>query len=95
MSASNVASVVPTFIQESGEGARPIEDKIRDLAAMPSVPPFTSEEIEQIRVIGDNTGCMALKGASRRHTTSDRPDEWAMRPELEELVAKWNLASIP
>jgi aryl-alcohol dehydrogenase-like predicted oxidoreductase len=89
-----IASVVPTFIQEAGEGAVAIEDKIRDLAAMPKVPPFTKEEIELIRTIGDNTGCMTLKGASRRHESSDRPDEWAMRPELEDLAAKWNLASI-
>ena len=90
-----VASVIPTFIQESGDNARPVEDKIRDLAAMPKVPPFTKEEVELVRSIGDNTGCMALKGASRRHSTSDRPDEWAMRPELEQLVDRWNLASVP
>jgi hypothetical protein len=90
-----VASLVPTFIQEAGENARPIEDKIRDFAALPDSAPFTAEEIETIRRIGDNTGCMALKGASRRHETSERPDEWAMRPELEAIGAKWGLASIP
>ena len=89
-----VASVIPTFIQEAGETARAVEDKIRDLAAMPKRPPFTQEELDLIRTIGDNTGCMTLKGASRRHESSDRPDEWAMRPELEELVDKWNLESI-
>ena len=89
-----VASVIPTFIQEAGEGARPVEDKIRDLAAMPKVPPFTEAEIDLIRCIGDNTGCMVLKGASRRHESSDRPDEWAMRPELEEVGVKWGLTSI-
>jgi aryl-alcohol dehydrogenase-like predicted oxidoreductase len=90
-----VASLVPTFIQEAGENARPIEDKIRDFAALPDSAPFTAEEIETIRRIGDNTGCMALKGASRRHETSERPDEWAMRPELEAIGAKWGLTSIP
>ena len=89
-----VQSVIPTFIQESGDGARPIEDKIRELAAMPSVPPFTPEEIELVRQAGDNTGCMMLKGASRRHTTSERPDEWAMRPELEAIGSRWHLESI-
>ena len=90
-----VASLVPTFIQEAGDDARPIEDKISDFAATPSVPPFTPDEIEAIRSIGDNTGCMALKGASRRHQTSERPDEWAMRPELEAIGARWGLSSIP
>jgi aryl-alcohol dehydrogenase-like predicted oxidoreductase len=89
-----VHSVIPTFIQESGEGMKPIEDKIRDLAAMPKVPPFTKEEVEEIRRLGDNTGCMMLKGASRRHETSDRPDEWAFRPDLEPLTARWGLASV-
>ena len=89
-----VASVIPTFIQEAGDGARAIEDKIRDLAAMPKVPPFTKEELELIHQAGDNTGCMTLKGASRRHEISERPDEWAMRPELEAVGAKWRLESI-
>lgn len=89
-----VESVIPTFIQESGDGSRAIEDKIRELAAMPARPPFTREEVDLIRTLGDNTGCMMLKGASRRHVNSERPDEWAMRPELEELAERWNLASI-
>ena len=36
-----VASVVPTFIQEAGEGARPIEDKIREFAALPRRAPHS------------------------------------------------------
>lgn len=85
-----VESVVPTFIQEAGETARPIEDKIREFAALPNVR-FTAEEVEQIRQIGDNTGCMTLKGASKRHATSERPDEWPMRPELLELATRHSL----
>lgn len=94
LSQSPVESVVPTFIQEAGEGARAIEDKIRELSILPDVR-FTPEEVEEIARIGDNTGCMALKGASRRHETSDRPDEWAMRPDLEVLNERWGLASVP
>lgn len=85
-----VESVVPTFIQESGDDARPIEDKIAEFANMPDVR-FTREEVDQIRQIGDNTGCMMLKGASKRHETSERPDEWPMRPELLELAARYGL----
>lgn len=87
-----VESVVPTFIQEAGENARPIEDKIREFGALPDIR-FTPEEVDQIRQIGDNTGCMALKGASKRHETSERPDEWPMRPELLELAERHGLGS--
>ncbi len=87
-----VESVVPTFIQESGEGARPIEEKIREFAALPDVR-LSPEEVEAVRRIGDNTGCMSLKGASKRHATSERPDEWPMRPDLEEIAARYALGS--
>lgn len=85
-----VESVVPTFIQESGEGARPIEDKIREFAALPNIR-LTAEEVEAVRQIGDNTGCMMLKGASKRHATSERPDEWPMRGDLLELAGRYGL----
>lgn len=87
-----VESVVPTFIQEAGEGARPIEDKIREFAALPEVR-LTPEEVEMIRRIGDNTGCMMLKGASKRHQTSERPDEWPMREDLLELAGRYGLGN--
>jgi aryl-alcohol dehydrogenase-like predicted oxidoreductase len=88
-----VESVVPTFIQEAGEGARSIEEKIKELAALPAVNPLTPEDIEAVRVIGDNTGCMALKGASKRHEISTRPDEWAMREDLVGVAQRWELGS--
>jgi aryl-alcohol dehydrogenase-like predicted oxidoreductase len=86
-----VASVVPTFFQEAGEGARSIEDMIREFANLPDVR-FTAEEVEQVRAIGDNTGCMVLKGASNRHAArGDRADEWPMRPELVEIAGRYGL----
>lgn len=87
-----VECVVPTFIQEAGDGAKLIETKIREFGKMPDIR-FTSEEVESIRAIGDNTGCMKLKGASNRHETSERCDEWPMRPELEALAAREGLGS--
>lgn len=87
-----VESVVPTFIQEAGDNARPIEDKIRDLAGLPEVR-LTAEEVETVRRIGDNTGCMLLKGASKRHLTSERPDEWPMRDDLLEMAERLGLGS--
>ena len=87
-----VESVVPTFIQEAGDDARPIEDKIREFAALPDVR-LTPEEVAEIRAIGDNTGCMMLKGASKRHASSERPDEWPMRDDLLEVAGRYGLGS--
>ncbi|MFD2255421.1 aldo/keto reductase [Luteolibacter algae] len=92
LSQNPVECVVPTFIQEAGENARLIEDKIRAFGKMPDVR-FTVEEVESIRQIGDNTGCMTLKGASNRHAVSERCDEWPMRPELLELAAAKGLGT--
>lgn len=92
LSQSPVECVVPTFIQEAGENARPIEDKIRDYGKMPEVR-LSAEEVEMIRKIGDNTGCMTLKGASNRHETSERCDEWPMRPELLQLAQENGLGT--
>jgi len=36
---------------------------------------------------------MKLKGASRRHEKSERPDEWPMRPELLELAGRHGLGT--
>lgn len=86
-----VKCVAPTFIQEAGENAVSIEDKIRDFAALPEENLLSAEEIEEISKIGDNTGCMSLKGASNRHTEQLRPDEWPMREELLAVGDKWGL----
>jgi aryl-alcohol dehydrogenase-like predicted oxidoreductase len=60
-----VNCVAPTLIQESGAAARPIEDKRAELAALPLTQPLSEQELSEIRTLGDNTGCMALKGASK------------------------------
>ena len=87
-----VECVVPTFVQEAGEGVRAIEEQIRDFAATPDLR-LSAEEVEQVRRIGDNTGCMSLKGASKRHEVSERPDEWPMREDLLELAGRHGLGT--
>lgn len=87
-----VKSVVPTFIQEAGDQAKPIEERIRELAVLPDVR-LAPEEVAEVKAIGDNTGCMMLKGASKRHEVSERPDEWPMREELLELAGRYGLGS--
>ena len=87
-----VECVIPTFIQEAGDGARPIEDKIREFAALPDIR-LSAEEVEAVRMIGDNTSCMTLKGASKRHSTSERPDEWPMREDLLATAGRYGLGT--
>lgn len=87
-----VKSVVPTLIQEAHEGAKSIESKVDELASLPEINPLTLEEVKQITAIGDNTGCMKLKGASARHLGQDaRPDEWPLREDLSETAKHWGL----
>jgi hypothetical protein len=83
--------VAPTLIQEIGPEARPIEDKRAELAALPTEQRFSDEEIAEIRAIGDNTGCMALKGASPEHEGEERPDRWPLTEELAAVGTRWGI----
>lgn len=91
LSQEPVRSVVPTMIQEVGEGAKSIEAKIDDLAALPEMT-FSADEVEELRRIGDNTGCMDLKGANPAHTGEVLPDRWALTPDLEGVATRWKIA---
>ena len=86
-----VRCVVPTLIQEAGEGARPIEDKRSELAVLPAEQRLSNEAIAEIREIGDNAGSMALKGASPDHEGEERPDRWALEPELVDAGQRWGV----
>ncbi len=83
--------VAPTLIQEAGPGARPIEDKRAELAAVPAEPVLSADEVEEIRRIGDNTGSMLLKGATPDHEGEERPDRWAVAPEQAGLAQRWGI----
>jgi aryl-alcohol dehydrogenase-like predicted oxidoreductase len=87
-----VQCVAPTLIQEAGPGARPIEDKRADLAALPSERRLSEAEVAELRAIGDNTGCMALKGASVAHEGDPQPDRWALSEELQAVAERWQIA---
>jgi aryl-alcohol dehydrogenase-like predicted oxidoreductase len=86
-----VATVAPTLIQERGEHAKPIEDKRRELAAVPPDVVLSHREVAEIRAIGDNTGCMALKGGVPDHEGEPRPDRWELDEELEAVAARWRI----
>jgi aryl-alcohol dehydrogenase-like predicted oxidoreductase len=84
-----VRCAAPTLIQERGERARPVEDKRAELAALPERLVLSDAEVAEIRAIGDNTGCMALKGASPQFQGEPQPDRWPLDGELQELAARW------
>jgi aryl-alcohol dehydrogenase-like predicted oxidoreductase len=91
-----VRCVAPTLIQESGADARPVEDKRAELAALTELrarpeAQLSETEVAELRAIGDNTGCMALKGASLQHEGEAQPDRWALSDELAELAARWRI----
>jgi len=88
----SVRCVAPTLIQESGADARPIEDKRAELAALLDADlALSAEEVQAIRAIGDNAGCMALKGASVEHDGPSRPDRWGLDGELEAVAERWGI----
>jgi aryl-alcohol dehydrogenase-like predicted oxidoreductase len=88
---AGVDCVVPTLIQEAGAGAKPIERKREELAGVPVAPVLSAVEIDEIRAIGDNRGCMALKGATPDHEGEERADRWSVGAELEEVAARWGI----
>lgn len=86
-----VACVVPTLIQEAGSGARPVEEKRAEVAAVPAELRLSPEDVGKIRSAGDNTGCMTLKGASPSHAGEARPDRWGLDTQLEHVASRWGI----
>lgn len=86
-----VESVIPTIIQEIGEDARPIEEKISELANLPTDVKLTPEELNEIASIGNNKGCMTLKGGSHEHEGEPLPDRWELTNELKEAGSRWGI----
>ena len=87
-----VACVAPTLIQESGADARAVEQKRAELAAVRVPSPLSAEEVRELREIGDNSGCMALKGASPEYEGAALADRWELDDELAALAARWEIA---
>jgi aryl-alcohol dehydrogenase-like predicted oxidoreductase len=84
-----VACVAPTLIQEIG--GRPVEDKRAELAAVPAGPVLSTDEVAEIRAIGDNTGSMALKGAAPDFEGDPLPDRWPLSADLAALAGRWGI----
>jgi aryl-alcohol dehydrogenase-like predicted oxidoreductase len=86
-----VECVAPTLIQEAGEEACPIEAKRVELGALPAEQRLSPDDVAAIRAIGDNTGCMALKGASPTHEGDEQPDRWPLSEELAAVGDRWGI----
>ena len=86
-----VACVVPTLIEEPAH-AKPIEAKRNELAGVPAEAVLSTEEVAEIRRIGDNTGSMALKGASPDFDGDvPRADAWPLSDDLAAVAERWRI----
>jgi aryl-alcohol dehydrogenase-like predicted oxidoreductase len=86
-----VACVVPTLIQEPGPGAKPIEQQREELAGLPANRLLDEDELARIAAVGDNAGCMRLKGGSPVHTGGPLPDAWPLADDLVEAAGRWGI----
>jgi hypothetical protein len=85
-----VESVVPTLIQEVAAGAKAISEKVDELASLP-LGLLTEEEVAEIAQIGDNKGCMELKGGSPSHFGESLADRWLLNAELLHVAKRWGI----
>ncbi|HXG47800.1 MAG TPA: aldo/keto reductase, partial [Methylomirabilota bacterium] len=85
-----VHSVVPTLIQETGHHGKPIEAKLDELASLPDVK-LSDDECALIARLGDNKGCMELKGGNPGHVGEPMPDRWSLNPDLEAVGRRWGI----
>ena len=90
LSQAPVKSVIPTLMQEVAPAVKSIESKVDELASMPDIT-LSQEDVERIAHIGDNKGCMQLKGANRAHTTGPEPDKWSLSPDVEGAGKRWGI----
>jgi aryl-alcohol dehydrogenase-like predicted oxidoreductase len=87
-----VRCAVPTLIEESAPETKPIEAKRAELAAVPREVVLSDADVAELRALGDNTGCMTLKGASPQFEGEPRADAWPLTGELRELAGRWSIA---
>jgi aryl-alcohol dehydrogenase-like predicted oxidoreductase len=88
-----VGCVAPTLIEEP-DGAKPIEAKRAELAAVDTHVVLNTAEVEEIRRVGDNTGSMVLKGAAPDFSGEPLPDRWPISPELSALAGRWGIEPV-
>lgn len=89
LSHSPVKSVVPTLIQEIGRG-KLIEEKAAELADLPELK-LDEKDVKSIMKIGNNKGCMKLKGGSPSHFGEAIADAWELDDELYDVAKRWKI----
>jgi len=87
---SPVQSVIPTLVQEIGDDAKPYEQKIDELAALPGLQ-LSADDLAHIAEIGNNKGCMELKGGNPAYAGEPLPDRWQLTPDLEATGKRWGI----
>ncbi len=97
LSQSPVKSVIPTLIQEvpqtNGVTVKTIEEKIAELAATPNIT-LSADEVAHISKLGNNKGCMDLKGGNPSFTGDPAPDRWELTPDLLDVAARWGIEPV-
>ena len=76
--------------QTNGVTPKTIEAKIDELAALPNVT-LSADEIARIAEVGNNKGCMELKGGNPGHSGDPLPDRWPLNDELLEIATRWKI----
>lgn len=90
LSQPGVKSVIPTLIQEIGDKTKTIETKVDELAQLSELK-LSEDELDLIARIGNNKGCMELKGANRSHTGEVQPDRWGISSDHEGVAKRWGI----
>jgi len=91
LSQSPIEAVVPTLIQEKGDAAKSLETQIDELKRVDSLSRLSEEVVAQIAEIGNNKGCMPLKGGSRQYLGPSQADQWPITEKLEEVAKRWGI----
>jgi len=86
-----VRAAVPTLIQEASPHAKSIEALLEELAPVPMAESPTPAELELISQLGDNTGCMPLKGASPQYSGPPQADQWPMADYHWDVARRWGI----
>jgi hypothetical protein len=85
-----VKSVIPTLIQEADPKCKSIESKVEELACLQEIE-LEEEDLQRIAEIGDNRGCMELKGGNPSYVGEPLPDRWPLSADLEAVADKWGI----
>lgn len=88
-----VECVAPTLIEEATPGCASPEEQRADLASLPADAGsiLSDAEVGEVREIGDNSGCMALKGGSPDHVGEELADRWVLDEALRQCGERWGI----